>query len=373
MKKRHSVIRPWYTITQNKRVQFIARFEELQPLVNVFSGNYHTVDNINAAEKAGFVTSDCYISDIVTKKEIDSTIQFVTEKLMEKYESGKSILEPDYAIERMVIKLFENALYKRQQNGRPFSMEEVKAVYGLHFTLDHKGKMSGMQSLSTTCKANDFCRARIEMAAEIAALDYSDDDDGKKVIICGGCFSEDQANHYGRDYIKPFLYNLYILNRFIIPVDILPVMNCRVFRIESFGDLQGEPQQINFFNIMNVNPKTRFSQWSKNPGIIARVLLGVCNRPENVKFIYSELILNSTRTLEDIKDRWPFFDAIFRVFTLPYLKRHPEIKINCGANHCLTCGNSCYDGDGSATEINEVFNTPGSKNKARAERNKKGV
>lgn len=363
MKRKQSIIGRWYTVKQNKRVSFIARFDEVKKLVDSFYGNYHTTDNINAAIAAGRVSSSDYISDIVTKKEIAATIQAITNRLLEKYENGQNILEPDYSLERQVIKVLDNAIVIRENIGRAFSIDEVKEIYGLHFTLSHKGKMAGEVSLSTTCKANDFCRARIEMAKNA---------DAENMIICGGCFADEQTDNYGKDFLKPFLYNLYLLNRFIIPIDILPYINYREFRIESFGDLQSEVQQINYFNFMNVNRKTTFAQWTKNPGFIGRVLDKLYARPVNVRFIYSELYLNSTRTLSDVQKKWPFFNAIFRVFTAGYLKLHPEIKINCGAAHCLTCKNSCYNEDTTITEINEEYNTPGSKNKRRAERLKKG-
>ena len=36
-----------------------------------------------------------------------------------------------------------------------------------------------------------------------------------------------------------------------------------------------------------------------------------------------------------------------------YLKEHPEIKINCGKRHCLSCLN-CYD-DNDIIYINELL------------------
>ena len=42
--------------------------------------------------------------------------------------------------------------------------------FGLHFTMNHNGKMSGMESISTTCKVNALCEDRIEKALRLALL-----------------------------------------------------------------------------------------------------------------------------------------------------------------------------------------------------------
>ena len=247
--------------------------------------------------------------------------------------------------------LIQNARDMQVKQARPFTMEEAKDVYGLHMTLKHSGKMSGMFSLSTSCKANPFCRARIEHADEIAQRLRMQ----AKDLICHSCFADDQTDSYGESFLKPFLFNTYLLTNFVLPVEILPIINAYAFRFESFGDLVNMTQEINYFNLCKANTRVHFTQWTKNAGIIKRTLEKHA-RPDNIKFVYSELKVNSTRTLSDVKKVFPFFDSIFRVFTKEYAKEH-GIKINCGARHCLSCM-LCYTNN-DITEINELLKGKG--------------
>ena len=247
--------------------------------------------------------------------------------------------------------LLKNAIDMKAKQARPFTCEEVKDVYGLHMTLKHSGKMSGMFSLSTSCKINPFCRARIEHADEIAERLGMQAQD----LICFNCFADDQTDSYGESFLKPFLFNTYLLTNFVLPIEVLPIINAYAFRFESFGDLVNMTQEINYFNLCKANKRVHFTQWTKNAGIIARTLEKHA-RPKNIKFIYSELKVNSTRTLADVKKVFPFFDSIFRVFTKDYAKDN-NITINCGARHCLSCM-LCYTFN-DITEINEILRKKG--------------
>ena len=38
---------------------------------------------------------------------------------------------------------------------------EAEKVTGVHYTVNHSGKMEGMQSLSTSCLCNEYCKNRL--------------------------------------------------------------------------------------------------------------------------------------------------------------------------------------------------------------------
>lgn len=38
------------------------------------------------------------------------------------------------------------------------TVAEAEKVTGVHYTVNHSGKMEGMQSLSTSCLCNKYCK-----------------------------------------------------------------------------------------------------------------------------------------------------------------------------------------------------------------------
>ena len=62
----------------------------------------------------------------------------------------------------------------------PVVTEDIAGEFGLHITEKHTGKMSGMHSLSTTCKCGTICPNRIKAAFESVGI--NPDDDPKKAL-----------------------------------------------------------------------------------------------------------------------------------------------------------------------------------------------
>lgn len=269
----------------------------------------------------------------LSKKYCERLIKEITSELVNRFKAGKDLFSDDQELIKKAFMLLLNAENTVEKRGYPFTMLDCKEFFGLHFTEKHSGKMSGMVSMSTACKANKFCKARM----------------GNNALICFYCFAEIQLNNYGIDMLKPFLYNIWMLNRFQLSADILPLLNNRLFRLESFGDVLTIGHELNYIRFMNKNPKTVIAQWTKNPNIVSRAL-EIVGKPKNMIFIYSNPIIDRIMRLADIVKRFPMVDKVFNVVSEEYAREN-NIKFTCGARHCLTCEN-CYT-FGGLTEIIE--------------------
>lgn len=197
--------------------------------------------------------------------------------------------------------------------------ENAKEVTGVHYTTKHTGKMTGMQSLSTSCLNNPYCKT------------YSQD----PAKVCNHCYAQRQMKMYTsmQECLKQ---NTEILTSRFLSYDEIPLINASMFRFESFGDIQNITQVINYFNICYKNPMVYFALWTKNPSIINQVLLAGYEKPKNVQIVLSSHYLN---VVADISE-FSFVDKVFTVFDKNYIKEH-EIDINCGSKSCLSCG-ICY-------------------------------
>lgn len=228
--------------------------------------------------------------------------------------------------------LIKNAKEKMRRSGRPLTIQEFKDLLGIHITVNHTGKMSGMISISTSCLHNPDCKDHAEI-------------DG---AICKLCYANTLLTKRSSIDI-PLLKNTKILCNVIIPADVWPLLNVRYFRFESFGDLQCANQCINYFNCCERNKDTECALWSKNYKYIKITIddLGY-SKPSNLVIVISSLMLNVRLNIK----LFPHADKVFTVYTREFLNEHPEIKINCGSLHCLTC-NRCYHLD-SEVYINEL-------------------
>ena len=229
--------------------------------------------------------------------------------------------------------LIENALAYMDHIGRPLSIDEFKNVCGIHITEKHTGKMTGMVSLSTSTLENKECECH-------AAV---------KGSICEHCFARNLLNQ--RKSMNPALeQNYLILNSVVIPVELWPLLNYRFFRNESFGDLGSTTHCMNYFNFMYRNPETKFGAWTKNYKFVKAAIEEYgYKKPKNVQIVVSSLFLNIQLNIK----LFPYADKVFTVYSKEYLKEHPEIKVNCGKKHCLSCLN-CYR-DNDVIYINELL------------------
>lgn len=186
----------------------------------------------------------------------------------------------------------------------------------LHITTKHTGKMTGMQSLSTSCKTNPNCEKNAKIEGS----------------VCQKCYAQRQMKMY-KNMSAAFEKNAEILTKRIIPNEDLPIINACYFRFESFGDLHNSTQLVNYFNICKKNPDVHFALWTKNPWIVAEV---ADQKPKNLQIIVSSLMLNKQIDISNM----PYIDKVFTVYDKETIDKE-GININCGARSCLAC-HKCY-------------------------------
>lgn len=203
-------------------------------------------------------------------------------------------------------------------------IKEFEKKHGVHFTLNHTGKMSGMASLSTSVIENPLCAKRARI----------------KGSICEKCFAANMMKMYGDSFRDCFKHNTDVLTSVIIPVKEWPVINYRVFRLEAFGDIQNTTQVANYFNFAKRNPGTVFALWTKNPLIVAQAIADGHKKPRNMVIIFSSPMVNAKVNTETLFKVFPFIDKVFTVYDKKHVKEN-DIVINCGARNCLECGR-CY-------------------------------
>lgn len=238
---------------------------------------------------------------------------------------------------------------------------EILSKMGFHFTEKHNGKMSGMQSLSTTCKCNPICKARIKAALAVAS---TDNDDLKKALrkaiesnplstefsICGFCFSDSQQD-YMTSMVEPLSRNYEILNNGIIHKDWLPVINALYFRGESFGDFASVSAVVNFYNLAKANKTVHITAWTKNINFFIKAMEDGYKKPSNFKLILSSRFINKPATIPEKAES--LVNAIFTVYTKQYAEKY-NITINCGARACLSCLR-CYTLKNKLVYVNELL------------------
>ena len=202
------------------------------------------------------------------------------------------------------------------------TLSNAKKISGLHYTVNHSGKMAGMNSLSTAVTTNERCAKNAQIPGS----------------ICAKCFAERQMKRFP-SMEKPMVENQRILTSDILPMEKLPRINNIYFRFESFGDLNNHIQVINYFRICYKNPKVKFALWTKNPDYIEEAIAAGYEKPENLNIVLSSLFINKER-----KNVFDFVDKVFTVYDEKFIDEH-GININCGARNCFTCG-LCYEKNG---------------------------
>lgn len=212
------------------------------------------------------------------------------------------------------------------------TIDNFKKATGIHITEKHNGKMSGMQSLSTSCMTNKFCKI------------YSKDPNK----VCSKCFAQTQMKMY-KNMNSCFSRNADVLTNRILNKEEMPLINASFFRFESFGDLHNETQLINYFNICKANKATRFALWTKNAFIVDSVIKSGHKKPSNLNIILSSHYLNRVCDYE----KYEWVDRVFTVYTKDYIKEN-DVKINCGAESCLAC-KKCYIKSKNTLLINELL------------------
>lgn len=197
---------------------------------------------------------------------------------------------------------------------------------------DHTGKMTGIQSLSTSVLLNKQCQKNASVAGS----------------VCQKCYAIKQLKRYS-NLDKKLERNTALLTTSVLPVEALPVITSLYFRFEAFGDLNNAIQVVNYFNICKKNKYVHFALWTKNPRFIDQAIKEYnIKKPKNLNIIYSSLFLN--KPVKAIRDKYNFIDKVFTVYDPETIKNN-DIVINCGSRSCIDCL-KCYNKN-KITEISE--------------------
>ena len=205
------------------------------------------------------------------------------------------------------------------------SHETKRAIIADHITYDHDAKMHGIISISTYVGYNRFCKCRMQNCNN---------------AICKYCYAASLTNC--REGLKARLIRLHMiftnieLTAYDIPV--LDYEKYPYFRFEAFGDINNTIQVNNYNLLAAVNADINFTLWSKNPGIIQSAINNGMVLSDNLIIGLSSLYLN-TPEIEKAQ-KYSFIRFLFTVYDNDYIREH-DIKINCGARHCISCG-ICY-------------------------------
>ncbi len=199
------------------------------------------------------------------------------------------------------------------------------AMNGSLWMTEHSGKMTGINSIGTTCANNPWCQKRRE----------------NKESVCSKCYAETYMKM--RKALKKRLEdNAEILTNRLLQDREIPVTNAAIFRFESFGDLYNVTHLANYVLICERNPYTRFGLWTKNTWILDELFNGYkIKKPDNLNIIVSSPKLNEV--MEINKEVYWFVDHVFTVYDKSFIKEN-DVNINCGARDCLGC-QRCYHND----------------------------
>ena len=247
----------------------------------------------------------------------------------EKLEVGKQYARDKQAAKTKLYAKAE-AKVKAFNEGRPadrLTVEEFEAYTGIMFSHNLSKKMANVLAISTNCRGNAICEARVK----------------NRESVCAHCYAQDRENQYVELYANTAL-NLELLSTEIIPWEIIPEIDTDICRIEAFGDLVNPIQAENYLRIIIKNPDVRFGWWTKNPNFVHVALRDYHNGevPENIQFILSSLHVNVEARVNP-KFKY-FINKVFTVYAPCYFKAmgiDMETFVNCGTRSCRKC-QRCY-------------------------------
>ena len=219
-----------------------------------------------------------------------------------------------------------------KKRSTPGTMKFFEELSGVRFTLNHTGKMEGMQSLSTSCMCNPLCKIRMQEPGS----------------ICSKCYAAAMHKRYS-NLAAMLERNSEALSKWVWYPEELPIINAAFFRLESFGDLINVDHARNYLRLCKRNPWTRFALWTKNPAILARAIYLEGGKPENLNVILSSPYINTPCE----RSGWDFVDKTFTVWDKAGQKELQAAGgcINCGSKKCIDCL-ICYTKN-NITAINE--------------------
>lgn len=167
----------------------------------------------------------------------------------------------------------------------------------------HRGKMEGIHAINTSSLSNPFCNRMAKAQG----------------TVCEKCYAR-QAMSY-----RPILRRIYqdngdLLSSRKLSIREIPIIEDRIFRFHSFGELLNDVHYENLWTIAAYNPQTMFALWTKRPELTFKA-------PDNMVLIYSNPYVDGEPLIPE------YFDKCFTVIT-------DESKVNC-RGRCIDC-RMCY-------------------------------
>lgn len=230
-------------------------------------------------------------------------------------------------------------IIEKIKNGENLTDMEKYDFIGYSICKHESGeKMSGFQSIGTSCLENENCLRRCK----------------NEKYICYECYAMQQLKRY-KTQRKKNKWCTYFYTSYDISKEYTPFINSTYFRFESFGELQNELQVKNYFTICEKNCNCNFTIWTKQPEYIKLAMdkYGI-KKPKNLKVIYSRYELNQKPSIDyfrQLKTAYPFLNKMFSVFSKGFATEN-KININCNG-HCESCL-KCYDPKDRTILINEI-------------------
>lgn len=203
---------------------------------------------------------------------------------------------------------------------------------------DHTGKMEGIKSLSTSVLLNPNCQHNQEI----------------KGSICEHCYAECLAKMYSALGAR-LARNTATLIEPLSDVDIISTDGEEIFRLEAFGDLNNTTQLDNYMRIVQSNPNTRFTLYTKMYTLVEEYFT-THKAPDNFTLVISSMMVNLPMHIlyEKLKNNFALGQLkVFTVYNKEYIAEHPELKINCGSKACNKC-RICYNKN-SIVYVNEIL------------------
>lgn len=172
------------------------------------------------------------------------------------------------------------------------------------------GKLEGFRSISVDTTSNEYC---IKM--------------NKTSAICGSCYSMKMLKGFRKNAQPALERNSKLLSERVIWNYELPTIKDKYFRFDAHGELHNIIHLINYVNIVEHNPDTNFSLWTKRKDLIRRYAKECGPFPKNLRLIYSNPVID--KVIPDVPE---YFHQTFNNVTDKY-----DGVQQCTGQKCKDC------------------------------------
>mgnify|MGYP002603753768 FL=1 len=132
-----------------------------------------------------------------------------------------------------------------------------------------QGKMNGIPTITTSMLCNPICEQRAK----------------DETSVCAHCYAKRGLAIYPAARNR-YAENTKILSSHDLEVYELPVLNSRIARFESHGDLVNVTHAKNYIRIARANPWCTIALWTKNAAFMDKAIKEL-GKPDNLICVYS--------------------------------------------------------------------------------------